>query len=137
MDNTDIGISVPVLLPNLLNLEAGVIGASATATCVDNATQLSGSSELTDVTLDVLGSSVVVDANPAPNTVLVNSFDGLHGEAGACEHIGDEATLCRVVLDNEDGGIRRVAHAFGTRLGVPFSRCWRRNRATVPCGVRD
>ena len=71
----DVVLKLEVLgLLNLLSVSAEAIGATASAACVGNVPQYTGSATLANAAVAVSGVPVTVPLNPAPNTQLLNAL---------------------------------------------------------------
>ncbi len=125
---TDLGADV--VLGSILDLSAGVIQAEASVSGDYGSLASLGDSILTDVDLSILGNTVTVDANAAPNTVL---FDSLGIQVVLNEQIegGDgvtsrslEVNAIHIYFDDVAAGLGllngdiKIAHAYAEMNAV-------------------
>jgi len=124
------GLGADVVLGTILNLSAGVIEADSAVTGDYGSLAANGSSILTDVDLSILGTTLTVDANAAPNTVL---FDALGIQVVLNEQIigGNgidgrslEVNAIRISFDDVAAGLGllngdiKIAHAYSEMNAV-------------------
>lgn len=129
-NGTVTGLGADVVLGTILNLSAGVIEADSAVTGDYGSLAANGSSILTDVDLSILGTTLTVDANAAPNTVL---FDALGIQVVLNEQIigGNgidgrslEVNAIRISFDDVAAGLGllngdiKIAHAYSEMNAV-------------------
>ena len=116
-NGTVTGLGADVVLGTILNLSAGVIEADSAVTGDYGSLAANGSSILTDVDLSILGTTLTVDANAAPNTVL---FDALGIQDGRSL----EVNAIRISFDDVAAGLGllngdiKIAHAYSEMNAV-------------------